>query len=149
MNLVSSNGARARVLVATAASAALLMTAVSSSFAAPVPQHPTATVVGTVTCGPAEENPAPQALVEIAGSNIATRADVGGKFALEVPTGQALTVEALSDPNGTVMSSRPYVSLQPGETLDIGNLDLSVCPQPAAVAPADDQMTDNSQYPQG
>jgi hypothetical protein len=146
MALSSSSSVRGRLLISAAASAALLMTAVSSTFAAPAPQQPTATVVGTVTCGPAEETPAPQALIEVAGSNLVVRADVGGKFTLGVPTGETLTIEALSDPSGTVTSSRPDISLQPGETLDIGNLDLSVCPQPAA-AP-NEQVTDNTQFAQ-
>jgi hypothetical protein len=149
MTLSSSRSARGRLLISAAASAALLMTAVSSTFAAPAPQQPTATVVGTVTCGPAEETPAPQALIEVAGSDLVVRADVGGKFTLgQVPTGQTLTIEALSDPSGTVISSRPDVSLQPGETLDIGNLDLSVCPQPAAAPPSSEQATDDTQFAQ-
>ena len=152
MTGMRSSSATTRVLISAAASAALLMTAVSSTFAAPVtvPQQPVATVVGTVTCGPSEEAPASQAVVSVAGSDISVRAGEGGKFTLaQVPTGQALTIEAMSDPLGTVVSTRPDVSLQAGETLDIGNLDLATCPQPEAVpATTDQQVLDITQFPQ-
>lgn len=149
MTGLRSSTATSRLLISAAASAALLLTAVSSTFAAPVPQQPVATVVGTVTCGADEIAPASQALVTIPGSGLSVRADGSGRFTLgQVPAGQELTVQA-SDPQGTVTSSRPDISLQAGETLDIGNLDLAACPQPVAVpATSDQQVLDITQYPQ-
>ncbi len=150
MTGMRSSTATGRLLISAAASAALLMTAVSSTFAAPVSQQSVATVVGTVTCGANEDAPAARAVITIAGSDVSVRADEGGKFTLaQVPAGQALTVEAMSDPLGEVVSSRSDISLQAGETLDIGNLDLAVCPQPT-VAPAapDQQVIDPEQFAQ-
>jgi hypothetical protein len=146
MTGMRSSTATGRLLISAAASAALLMSAVSSTFAAPVPQQPVATVVGTVTCGADELAPASRAVVTIPGSDLSARADENGKFTLaQVPAGQALTIEAMSDPLGNVVSSRQDISLQAGETLDIGNLDLAVCPQPAvAPAPSDQQVIDIS-----
>jgi hypothetical protein len=134
-----------RVLSATAVSAALLTLAVGSTSAAPAAPQPAGTVVGSVTCGPTDQSPATSALVQVAGADVSTRAAGDGKFILDnVPAGQVLTVTALSDPLGSDVSSRPDVSLQAGETLDIGNLDLSACPSPIPAAVAADQNSDDS-----
>jgi len=134
-----------RVFSATAVSAALLTVAVSSTSAAPAPQ-PAGTLVGSVSCGPTDQSPAADALVQVAGANVSTRAAGNGTFILDnVPAGQVFTVTALSDPLGSDVSSRRDVSLQAGETLDIGNLDLTACPAPMPAAAADDQTPDNFQ----
>ena len=129
-----SSVATTRLLIAPALTAALMAVATTSSFATPVSQ-PNGVVVGTVTCGPSAETAAPQATVAIEGTELVAHTDGTGKFTLpQVPIGQALTVEAQSDPEGTVMTSRSAITLQSGETLDIGNLDLAACPTPASPA---------------
>jgi hypothetical protein len=43
------------------------------------------------------------------------------------------------------VTSRFNVVVQPGETLDIGSMDLAICGQPAQPAPTqDEQPTDNT-----
>jgi hypothetical protein len=51
---------------------------------------------------------------------------------LGVPAAHAFTVDAV-DPSSSAVASRFNVSVQPGETLDVGTLDLQVCPAPAMV----------------
>ena len=98
----------------------------------------TGTVIGSVTCGPSEETPATHVMVDVEGTNLNVRTDGAGKFSLfSVPAGQSLIIDAALDGNGSVTSSRYNVLVHPGETLDVGNLDLAACPQPAA-PPADD-----------
>ncbi len=107
---------------------AALIVPAASSFAA-TQTSPTGIVIGTVTCGPAEETPAPQARIAIEGIDLATSADSSGKFTLvNVPTGQFLTIDASTDPSGAEVTSRYNVSVQAGSITDIGNLDLTVCP---------------------
>jgi hypothetical protein len=114
------------LLFASAILASVLSFSVAS--AAPTP----ATVVGTVTCGAAEEAPAANAIVEVQGQNLETRSGTEGTFTLVgLPTDGTFTIDVLSDADGSATASRYDLNLQPGETLDIGNLDLSVCPQPA------------------
>jgi hypothetical protein len=127
-----SSIAAKRLLIAPALTAALLAVATTSSFATPLPQ-PNGVVVGTVTCGPSAETAAPQATVAITGTELVARTDGTGKFTLsQVPTGQAFTIEALADPQGSVTASRTAITLQAGETLDVGNLDLAACPTPTS-----------------
>ena len=100
----------------------------------------TGTLTGTVTCGAAEDTPASHVIVDVAGTSLNVRTDGGGRFTLStVPTAQVLTIDASMDPNGLVSASRFNVVVQPGETLDIGNLDLAACPAPSTGAAASDQ----------
>jgi hypothetical protein len=65
----------------------------------------------------------------IAGLGLSTHTDGSGKFSLTgVPVSQALTVDALGSPDAFTVASRYNVSVQAGQTVDVGNLDLSVCP---------------------
>jgi hypothetical protein len=118
--------------------ASLLTT--GSVFAEPAPTS--GTLVGSVTCGPNESSLAPNTVVSIAGIDLSTHSDASGGFRLVgVPTGQLFTVEAVSD---SAVADRFNVSAQAGQVLDIGALDLAVCPPAAAnAAPAQDQPTDN------
>jgi hypothetical protein len=128
-----SSVAGKRLLIIPALTATLMAVATTSSFATPV--QPNGVVVGTVTCGPSAETAAPQATVAIAGTELVAHTDGTGKFTLpQVPTGEALTIQAMSDPEGSVIASRSVVTLTSGETLDIGNLDLAACPTPASPA---------------
>jgi hypothetical protein len=127
-----SSVAGRRLLIVPALSAALLAAATTSSFATPVPPSSGA-VTGTVSCGASADTAAPQATVAIAGTELVAHTDGTGKFTLsQVPVGQTLTVEALADPSGSVIATRSAITLQAGETLDVGNLDLAACPVPAA-----------------
>ena len=93
------------------------------------PLVPSGTVVGTVTCGPAEETHAANVVVMIEGLGMSTHTDAAGKFSLRgVPASQAFTVDALGSPDAFTTASRYNVAVQAGQTIDIGNLDLSVCP---------------------
>jgi hypothetical protein len=129
MRLHLTSAARRRALIVVALCSALVVPA-TASFAAPDSQT-TGTMVGSVTCGPAEETPAAQARIAVEGMDLATSTDSAGKFTLaNVPTVQFLTVDAMADPSGLGVVSRYNVAVQPGAVTDIGNLDLSVCPQP-------------------
>jgi hypothetical protein len=106
------------------AASLLLPTAASAG-----PLVPSGTVVGTVTCGAAEETHASNIVVTIEGLGLSTHTDASGKFSLTgVPVAQGLTVDALGSPDAFTMASRYNVAVQAGQTVDIGNLDLSVCP---------------------
>ncbi len=110
----------------------------ATTFAAP--ESDTGTVVGTITCGPAEEAPASHIVVAAEGLNLQTLTDGAGKFTLTgVPAMHAFTVDAIADPQASAVTSRFNVTLQPGETLDIGSMDLPICGQPAQPAPAQDE----------
>jgi hypothetical protein len=116
------------------AASLLLPTAASAG-----PLVPSGTVVGTVTCGAAEETHATNIVVMIEGLGMSTHTDASGKFSLTgVPVGQALTVDALGSPDAFTTASRYNVAVQAGQTVDIGNLDLSVCP---AAGRADDDRS--------
>jgi hypothetical protein len=70
-------------------------------------------------------------MVSVEGTNMTAVTDGAGKFTItSVPVGQNLTIDALSDPTQSVVSTRYNVVVTPGETLDIGTLNLSVAPQP-------------------
>jgi hypothetical protein len=93
----------------------------------------TGTLVGAVTCGADEITPAANAVVSIAGLNMETRTDGGGRFTLtNVPAGQPFRVDAATDQQQSFMSSRFYVVTEPGQTLDIGSMDVAVCPLPSS-----------------
>ncbi|HEY1291800.1 MAG TPA: carboxypeptidase-like regulatory domain-containing protein [Chloroflexota bacterium] len=118
------------------------------SALAATPSDPgTGTLVGAVTCGPDEDAPAPYIVVTANGTHLQTLTDSTGKFTLTgVPAGETFRVEAIADPQGSVTTSRFNVNVQPGETLDIGSMDLAICGQPAQPAPTpDDQPADFSQ----
>jgi len=104
------------------------------------------TLMGAVTCGPDEDQPAARALVQIDGLGMSTAVAGNGQFTLTgVPTTRPLTITATSDANGA-RASRYNVTVHAGETLDIGSLDLSVCPSPdkGSWTPFDTFDTDGS-----
>lgn len=130
-------GFRRTATLAVFASALLLP---GSAFAAQN-QPATGTLVGSVTCGDAAITPAANAIVMLESGNVEARSEGNGRFTLtNVPSQKSFTVDALTDSQASATSSRYDVSVQPGETLDIGNLDLAACPQPAA-APQDETPT--------
>ena len=97
-----------------------------------------ATIVGHVTCGADEETPAAHILVVAQGLELQTVTDGTGHFALtDLPTRQPITIQAVSDPEASIVVSRTLVTLGSGETLDVGSMDLAVCGQP--VAPQTDE----------
>ena len=96
------------------------------------------TLVGRITCGADEITPAAHIVVAAEGLHLQTVTDDTGHFTLpDLPTEQPITVEAISDPQASLTVSRSGLVLEPGETLDIGSIDLAVCGQPAA--PQSDQ----------
>jgi len=111
------------------------------------PTSDTGTLVGAVTCGPDEDAPASHIVVSASGTQVQTVTDSTGKFMLVgVPAGQTFRIEAIADPEASVTTSRFNVSVQSGETLDIGSMDLAVCGQPVTPAPVqDDQPADFGQ----
>jgi hypothetical protein len=96
----------------------------------------TGSIVGAVTCGPAEDSPASNIVVSAGSSDLKTLTDNAGKFELDgLPAGQTFTISAIADPQGSLTTSRYNVTVQPGETLDIGSLDLGICGQPTPPTP--------------
>lgn len=96
----------------------------------------TGTVIGSVTCGADEVTPAGNALVSVAGLNVQTRSDSDGRFTLtDVPAGQQLQLNAADDPQQSSMNSRFNVVAQAGQTLDVGSIDIAVCPPPSTPTP--------------
>jgi len=125
---------RRSAAIAVFASAVLLP---GSAFAAQN-QPATGTLVGSVTCGDAAITPAANAIVALESGKVEARTEGDGRFTLtNVPSQTSLRVDALADSQTSATSSRYNVSVQPGETLDIGNLDLAACPQPVAVPQGD------------
>ena len=116
-----------------------------SALAAPAPN--TGTLVGVVTCGPTEDAPASHIVISAEGTPLYTQTDANGAFSLSVPAQQAFTIDAIADPQSSFVTSRFDVSVQPGQTLDIGSMDLAVCGQPrqSDQAPADVQPQDYAQ----
>jgi hypothetical protein len=97
-----------------------------------------ATIVGTITCGADELTPAAHIAVVAQGLELQTVTDGTGHFELtNLPTGQPITIQAVSDPEASVVVSRTSVTLVSGQTLDVGSMDLAVCGQP--VAPQTDE----------
>jgi hypothetical protein len=107
----------------------LLLPAVASAET----EHPTTgTLVGAVTCGDAAITPAANAIISVPGSSIETRTSGGGRFELtNVPTGFQVTVDAASDTQGTSATSRFGVVAEADQTIDIGSMDIAVCPPPS------------------
>ncbi|MBV9327098.1 MAG: carboxypeptidase regulatory-like domain-containing protein [Chloroflexi bacterium] len=105
----------------------------------------TGSVVGSVTCGPNEDSPAAHIVVSAPNANLQTVTDTSGRFTLDgLPAGQTFTIQASADPQGSVVASRFNVGLQPGETLDIGSMDLAICGQPqSAPTPVEDPANFN------
>ena len=111
---------------------------VPASALAATPTTPTSTsdadtgaIVGTVTCGPAEEAPATDIVVTAVGSDLKTLTGGDGRFLLSgLPAGQTYTIDAIADPEASFVTSRYNVSVQQGQTLDIGSMDLGICGQP-------------------
>jgi hypothetical protein len=96
----------------------------------------TGTVVGAVTCGADAITPAPDAVVSIGVLHVETHTSGDGRFTLsDVPAGQQLSVDAATDPDQSFMTSRSNVVVQPGQTLDVGSLDIAICPAPSTPAP--------------
>jgi hypothetical protein len=119
--------------------AGLLATSLLVPTAASAAPGPDGTLVGTVTCGAAEETHAANVRVAVEGLPLSTHTDSTGKFSLSnVPAGQSFTIDAVGSPDAFGVTSRADVTVQPGQTLDIGNLDLTVCSRPA---PDGDEMT--------
>jgi hypothetical protein len=119
----------------------------ASAFAAPGSDSGTGTVVGVVTCGPDEDAPAAHIVVSAAGAHLQTLTDSTGRFFLSgLPAGQTFAIDAVPDPQASMVVSRYNVTVQSGETLDIGSLDLGICGTPSQPAPVtDDQPADFSQ----
>jgi hypothetical protein len=98
-----------------------------------------ATVVGQVTCGADELTPASHIVVVAQGLQLQTVTDDTGHYALtNLPSGISVTIEAVSDPQASVVVSRGAIVLGSGQTLDIGSMDLAVCGQPVTPQPTDD-----------
>jgi hypothetical protein len=128
MNLHLRNGLLRAATVSVFAFGLLL----ASSVFAVAEQMPSGTLVGAVTCGADEITPAANALVSVAALNMETRAGTNGKFMLtNVPAGQRVRIDAATDTQQTFMSSRFDVVVEPGQTLDIGSVDIAVCPAPS------------------
>jgi hypothetical protein len=126
-----------RFLSVGALACAFLMSSVSASAAAP------ASIVGQVTCGADEETPAAHIMVVAQGLQLETVTDATGHFELtNLPTSQPITIQAVSDPEASVVVSRTAVALVAGETLDVGSMDLAVCGQPVTPQP-DENVQDN------
>jgi hypothetical protein len=99
----------------------------------------TGAVVGAVTCGPAEDAPAANIVVSAPGTSLKALTDNTGRFELSgLPAGQTFTINAIADPQGSVITSRYNVSVQSGQTVDIGSLDLSICGQPTQLTTTQD-----------
>ena len=100
-------------------------------------QPSSGTLVGSVTCGAAATTPAANATIVVEGINVTTHTASDGSFTLTgVPAVTDVTIDAMAD-SGAVVSSRYHVDVQAGQMLDIGSLDLAICPKPTT--PAQDQ----------
>jgi hypothetical protein len=118
-------------IVGTVALAVLL----PSSLSVAAQTISTGTLVGSVTCGADELTPAANAVVAPEGLNMQAQTDGSGQFRLyNVPAGQVLTID-VSDPLGSAKTIRYNVVVPPGTTLDIGSMDLTICPQVGPTAP--------------
>jgi len=123
---------RTESLRAAAIGIVVLALALPGSASAATEQTSTGTLVGAVTCGADEITPAADALVFVHGLSVKTRTDTSGRFTLiDVPAGQGLTIDAAVDPQESFMTSRFNVVAEAGQTLDIGSVDLGICPSPS------------------
>jgi hypothetical protein len=115
--------------------AILLPGSVSAATEAPS----TGTLIGSVTCGADGLAPAINAVVAPEGLSLQTRTNSAGQFTLSnVPAARMLTIDAASDSQGTAETTRYNVAVQPGETLDIGSMDLVICPSVNVLTPNQD-----------
>src|SRR5207237_7437052 len=81
-----------------------------------------------------EDKPAARAFVHIDEIGASTSVDGAGRFTIrQVPAARPLTITATSDSGAAATASRYHVAINAGETLDVGSLDLAVCP-PAATS---------------
>src|SRR5919206_4533025 len=80
-----------RVVVAGLVAGSLLLP--GAAFAAPT--GPSGTLVGTVTCGAAEETHPSGIMVVVDGMDLSTHTVRGGTYALVVPAFASFTIEAL------------------------------------------------------
>lgn len=133
------NGARVRVAAVGLLAGSLLLP--GAVVAAPAP---TGTLVGTVSCGQGS-SPLANASVWAEGLDHATSTAQGGRFTLiGVPAATMFTLDA-ADPFSPSVTSRYDVTVQPGETLDVGALNLQVCPAAdEMMAPADEQPVEDA-----
>jgi hypothetical protein len=131
MNLHLFNGFLRSVTIGAFASGLLVPSGVSAATGGV--QTSTGTLVGAVTCGADEITPAANAVVSVAVLNMETRSSSGGRFELrDVPAGQPVRIDIAADPQQSFMSSRFDVVVAPGQTLDIGSVDIVACPPPSS-----------------
>ena len=103
-----------------------------------------ASVVGQITCGADEATPAVHIAVVAEGLQLQTQTDDTGRFELmDLPTGTPLTIDAISDPQASLVVKRGGLVLEAGETLDVGSMDLPVCGQPMAPPSDDDTLVEH------
>jgi hypothetical protein len=117
----------------------------ASALAASPSDSGTGSIVGAVTCGPAEDAPAQDIVVSAAGSELKTLTDNTGRFELDgLPAGQSFTISAIADPQSSWVTNRYDVTVQSGQTVDIGSMDLGICGTPTMpTPPQDDQAPAN------
>ena len=75
--------------------------------------------------------PVPEVLVALDGTDLATRTDSAGHFALSgVPTDRPLRLNVLSDPNAAPVAQATDLLVAAGQTLDVGALGINAdgCP---------------------
>jgi hypothetical protein len=135
-----------------ATSVALLTAGVlfAPAIASAAPAPNSGTLVGSVTCGADEAAPASHISVGVSGVNLNTVTDAAGNFVLNgVPALQNVTIVAVSDPEASVETSRANISVEPGQTLNVGSIDLAVCGQPVDTAPATPSLQDTERSSPG
>jgi len=116
--------------------------AASPSTSSSTSDPATGAIVGAVTCGPTEDAPAVDIVVSAVGSDLKTVTGSNGRFQLSgLPAGQTFTIDAIADPQASWVTSRYNVTVQQGETLDIGSMDLGVCGQPSQSSPTQDDQS--------
>ena len=97
----------------------------------------TGTITGVVVCGSGTQpvDVAPEsAEVMLQGSNISTSTAQGGRFILTgVPTSGAVTLNVVAANDGFEASALPGLTVGADQTLDVGSIELSVCPAPSLV----------------
>ena len=135
-----------RIFTARLAAAGLLAGSLVAPATVAAEPELTGTLVGVVTCGLGERDvPADRAQVFIEGIDLTARTTDGGRFTLVgVPAMHVLTVEAIGDA-GAPPGARSDITVEPGETLNIGTIDLSICPNPAPedLIPPEPMQDDN------
>jgi len=129
-----------RFLAVGLLSGSLLTPSIASAQTMPAgtPQaDATGTITGIVTCGTAGQpaDVAPEsAEVLLQGSNLTALTAQGGRFILTgVPTTGVFTLDVVASNDSFETSLVPGVSVGANQTLDVGSIDLSVCPAPSLV----------------